>query len=291
MAERKAVNKYYPPEYDPAVHGSLNAYRGHHPLGNRVRKKLRESGAVVVRFEMPFNAWCDTCHTHLARGTRYNAEQRRVGKYHSTPVYSFTMRCACCGCTFVIETDPARADYRATAGATRKTEEWAQESSLGYALPDAEARERRQHDVMFAVEQQQQDRERAAAVQKELRAVARAVAATTADDYSANALARKYMRQRRAAVQEQRSKCSAMGITVVEQLAPTTEEDEAELLAARAERRARQTAAARERTTAQALRARTARSNAFATTTTTTAAPKESAQEPEHKRRRTILTM
>lgn len=282
MAERKAVNKYYPPDFDPEVHGTLNKYHGHHPLGYRARKKLRESGAVMVRFEMPFNAWCDTCHTHLARGTRYNAEQRRVGKYHSTPVYSFTMRCACCGCTFVIETDPAHADYRAAEGATRKTEEWAQESSLGYALADAATRERRQRDVMFAVEQQQQDKERADAVREGLRAVARAVNATAADDYSANALARKYMRQRRAAVLEQRSKCSAMGLTAVEQLAPATEEDERELEAARAERRALQAAAARERATAQALRARAARSDAFASAPTTTTA----AKEPPRKRQR-----
>ena len=235
MAERKAVNKYYPPDFDPAVHGTLNAYHGHHPLGNRARK-LRTEGAVIMRFEMPFNAWCDVCHTLLARGTRFNAEQRRAGRYHTTRVYAFTMRCPCCGCQFVIETDPAHADYRAVSGATRKTEEWTQASSEGPALADEHTRARLRTDVLFRVEHEQADAARARAARHALCEAARAQAATARDDYRANALARRVLRDRRAREAAQQRECRALGLVRVARLAPATAGDEALVRAAHTQR-------------------------------------------------------
>jgi len=53
MAERKAVNKYYPPEWDPSK-GSINKFRNSHPLRDRARKLdqvlkcLSISGVVAV---------------------------------------------------------------------------------------------------------------------------------------------------------------------------------------------------------------------------------------------------
>lgn len=235
MAERKAVNKYYPPDFDPAVHGTLNAYHGRHPLGSRARK-LRSEGAVILRFEMPFSAWCDVCRTLLPRGTRFNAEQRRAGRYHSTRVYRFTMRCPCCGCQFVIETDPAHADYRAVAGATRKTEEWAQASSEGPALADEATRARLRTDVLFRVEHAQADAARARAARHALCAAARAQAATAANDYRANALARRALREHRAREHAQQRECRALGLAGLTRLAPATAADEALVRAAHAQR-------------------------------------------------------
>jgi Saf4/Yju2 protein len=75
MAERKAVNKYYPPDWRPE-HGSVNKYHGQHPLRERARKL--HLGILVIRFEMPFNVWCMGCHCHVGRGTRFNAEKKQV---------------------------------------------------------------------------------------------------------------------------------------------------------------------------------------------------------------------
>ena len=243
MAERKAVNKYYPPDFDPAVHGTLNAYHGRHPLGNRARK-LRTEGAVIVRFEMPFNAWCDLCHTLLARGTRFNAAQQGAGRYHSTRVYRFTMRCPCCGCQFALETDPAHADYRAVSGATRKTEDWAQASSEGPALADPAARARLHTDVLCRLEHEQADAARAQAQRRTLVAAARAQNATARDDYAANAAARRIMRAARAREHAQQRDARALGLapSLVPRLAPATARDEALVRAAHTARQEAQAA-------------------------------------------------
>ena len=58
------------------------------------------------RFEMPYNVWCGGCGIHIARGKRYNAEKKQVGKYFSTPIYQFRMRCHLCPNYMEIKTDP-----------------------------------------------------------------------------------------------------------------------------------------------------------------------------------------
>jgi len=93
MAERKATNKYYPPDYDPK-YGGLNKFVGSHPL--RERAKNIDKGILVIRFEMPYNIWCGGCGIHIARGVRYNAQKKQIGKYFSTSIFLFRMRCHLC---------------------------------------------------------------------------------------------------------------------------------------------------------------------------------------------------
>ncbi|XP_044902590.1 coiled-coil domain-containing protein 130 isoform X1 [Felis catus] len=85
MGERKGVNKYYPPDFNPEKHGSLNRYHNSHPLRERARKLSQ--GILIIRFEMPYNIWCDGCKNHIGMGVRYNAEKKKVGNYYTTPIY------------------------------------------------------------------------------------------------------------------------------------------------------------------------------------------------------------
>jgi len=104
MGERKGTNKYYPPDYDPKF-GGLNKFLGTHALRERARKI--DKGIIIIRFEMPYNIWCEGCQNHVGMGVRYNAEKTKVGMYYTTPVYEFKMKCHLCDNHYVIRADPA----------------------------------------------------------------------------------------------------------------------------------------------------------------------------------------
>lgn len=108
MGERKGTNKYYPPDYDPKA-GGLNKWQGTHALRERARKI--HMGIIIIRFEMPYNIWCEGCNNHIGMGVRYNAEKTKVGMYYSTPVYQFKMKCHLCDNHFIIKTDPAVSEF------------------------------------------------------------------------------------------------------------------------------------------------------------------------------------
>ncbi|RMB90064.1 hypothetical protein DUI87_33519 [Hirundo rustica rustica] len=156
MGERKGTNKYYPPDFDPAKHGSLNKYHHSHPLRERARKLSQ--GILVIRFEMPFNIWCDGCQNHIGMGVRYNAEKKKVGNYYTTPVYRFRMKCHLCVNYIELQTDPGNCDYVIVSGARRKEERWDPGDSA-QVLPTApEQRERLALDPMFRLEHGVTDR-------------------------------------------------------------------------------------------------------------------------------------
>lgn len=75
MGERKGTNHYYPPDYDPRK-GGLNKFLGTHALRERARKI--SMGILIIRFEMPFNIWCNGCENHIGMGVRYNAEKKKL---------------------------------------------------------------------------------------------------------------------------------------------------------------------------------------------------------------------
>lgn len=104
MGERKGTNKYYPPDYDPKA-GGLNKFLGTHALRERARKI--HLGIIIVRFEMPYNIWCEGCNNHIGMGVRYNAEKTKIGMYYTTPLYQFKMKCHLCDNHIIIKTDPA----------------------------------------------------------------------------------------------------------------------------------------------------------------------------------------
>lgn len=121
MGERKGTNLYYPPDYDPKA-GGLNKFLGTHALRERARKI--HLGILIIRFEMPYNIWCDGCNNHIGMGVRYNAEKTKIGMYYTTPVYQFRMKCHLCDNHFEIKTDPGNLDYVIVSGARRQENRW-----------------------------------------------------------------------------------------------------------------------------------------------------------------------
>ncbi|XP_072018317.1 probable splicing factor YJU2B [Amphiura filiformis] len=150
MSDRKAVNRYYPPDFDPSKHKSINKYRNSHPL--RERAKKLSQGILVIRFEMPYNIWCEGCGNHVGMGVRYNAEKKKVGNYYTTPIYQFKMKCHLCDNYYVIETDPQNCDYKIIKGARRKNQKWDMADNEQVLTEDREVIKKRSRDPMYKLE-------------------------------------------------------------------------------------------------------------------------------------------
>ena len=69
---------------------------------------------------MPFNVWCQGCQHLIGKGVRFNAEKKQIGNYHSTKIWSFSMRSPCCQTRIEVHTDPKNCEYQIVAGARRK---------------------------------------------------------------------------------------------------------------------------------------------------------------------------
>lgn len=154
MGERKGQNKYYPPDYDPRK-GGLNKFLGTHALRERARKI--DQGILIIRFEMPYNIWCDGCKNHIGMGVRYNAEKTKVGNYYTTPVYQFRMKCHLCDNHFEIKTDPANLDYVIMSGARRQENRWDPLSNEQIVPETKETQKKLFDDPMYKLEHQTKD--------------------------------------------------------------------------------------------------------------------------------------
>ncbi|KAL5107284.1 hypothetical protein TcWFU_000807 [Taenia crassiceps] len=192
QGERKGTNKYYPPDFDPAKHRSLNAYHGVHALRERGRKA--DKGIIIIRFEMPYNAWCLSCKKPIGMGVRYNAEKKKVGMYHSTPIFQFSMNCAMCAGRIVMQTDPQNFDYICVEGIRRKVQTWDPEENEQIVVPDFKERQKLSLDAMYQVEHGVKDKEKAALSTPAL-AELESNRGGFKDDFALNCLARKQFRE------------------------------------------------------------------------------------------------
>ncbi|RKO89444.1 CWC16 protein, partial [Blyttiomyces helicus] len=157
-SERRATNKYYPPDWDPSK-GSINKHVGQHPLRDRARKL--DQGILIVRFELPYNIWCEGCEKHIGMGVRYNAEKKKVGMYYTTAIWSFRMKCHLCSSWIEIHTDPKAAEYVIISGARKREEAYKPEDIGVIALQDETTTEKLSTDAFYKLEHEAQDKQKA----------------------------------------------------------------------------------------------------------------------------------
>ncbi|KAF5273460.1 hypothetical protein FQA39_LY07477 [Lamprigera yunnana] len=192
MGERKGTNKYYPPDYDPRA-GGLNKWQGTHALRERARKV--HLGIIIVRFEMPFNIWCDGCKNHIGMGVRYNAEKKKVGMYYTTPVYQFRMKCHLCDNHIEIKTDPANLEYVIISGAQRQENRWDPTQNEQVVPETKETQKRLFDDSMFKLEHGTDDQNYAENAKTKLIELYNRNESTWNDNYSANCKLRSMFRK------------------------------------------------------------------------------------------------
>jgi len=109
MSERKVLNKYYPPDYDPA----------------KVPKcKGGRNATFIIRVMAPCNMRCTTCGEYIYKGRKFNARKEDVEDmdYLGLRIYRFYIKCTACVSEICFRTDPESCDYVLEAGATRNFE-------------------------------------------------------------------------------------------------------------------------------------------------------------------------
>jgi len=104
MAERKVINKYMNPDYDPAVVPKL--------------KKVKRPSATQIRLMMPFGLRCSACTNAMVTGTKCNAtkEVSEGMDYLGIKRFRFRLSCSTCKAPLTFLTDPKNQDYEVESG-------------------------------------------------------------------------------------------------------------------------------------------------------------------------------
>ena len=101
MGERKVLNKYIPPDFDPS----------------KVPKGKRPAdGQIKVRMMLPMSICCQTCGNFISKGTKFNSrkEDAKGETYLGLKIFRFYFRCPRCSGEIAMKTDPERSDYIGT---------------------------------------------------------------------------------------------------------------------------------------------------------------------------------
>ena len=106
MGERKVLNKYYPPDFDPKKLPKLD---------------LGKNFQCVIRTMAPFTMRCLTCGNYVYRGKKFNARKETVEgeEYLGIRIHRFYIRCPVCLSEIIFKTDPKNTDYAIETGAYR----------------------------------------------------------------------------------------------------------------------------------------------------------------------------
>ena len=109
MSERKVLNKYYPPDFDPS---------------KVPKSKVKRNATFEIRLMAPCNMRCTTCGEYIYKGRKFNARKEDVDdmNYLGLRIYRFYIKCTACVSEICFRTDPASTDYIIEAGATRNFE-------------------------------------------------------------------------------------------------------------------------------------------------------------------------
>lgn len=108
MSERKAINKWYPPDWDPS----------------KAPKKAKKSNANdKVRLMLPFSMKCLQCNEYIAARRKFNARKEVTpDRYMGIKIIKFHIKCPRCNNGIVFKTDPKLAGFMPVEGGVRNYE-------------------------------------------------------------------------------------------------------------------------------------------------------------------------
>ncbi|KAK6994886.1 coiled-coil domain-containing protein 94 [Biomphalaria glabrata] len=130
MSERKVLNKYYPPEFDPSKIPKL---------------KQPKNRTFSIRIMAPFNMRCNTCGEYIYKGKKFNSRKENVDNedYLGLRIFRFYIKCPKCVAEIAFKTDLANTDYALEAGATRLFEA----EKLAHQMAEKERKEKEEDEL------------------------------------------------------------------------------------------------------------------------------------------------
>jgi hypothetical protein len=111
MGERKVLNHYVSPDFDPS-------------LVPRTRKD--KGKPIEVRTMIPFSMRCNTCSEYMYLGKKFNCKMEVLQdeQYLGIRLRRFYIRCTSCSAEITYKTDPKNSGYELESGASRNFESW-----------------------------------------------------------------------------------------------------------------------------------------------------------------------
>ncbi|XP_047950893.1 splicing factor YJU2-like [Salvia hispanica] len=167
MGERKVLNKYYPPDFDPA---------------KIPRRRQPKNQQMKVRMMLPMSIRCGTCGNYIYKGTKFNSRKEDVvgDTYLGIQIFRFYFKCTKCSAEITFKTDPQNSDYIVESGASRNFEPWRAEDEeteeekkkrnaeeMGDAMKSLENRtldSKREMDILAALDEMKSMKSRHATV-------------------------------------------------------------------------------------------------------------------------------
>lgn len=111
MSERKAINKYYPPGFDPSQVQKVH------------KKKHGRASWPTVRLMVPFSLKCLKCNEYIGKSKKFNARKEVTREtYLGIKIIHLHIRCPRCFNDLIFATDPQNADFKCVTGCKRNFE-------------------------------------------------------------------------------------------------------------------------------------------------------------------------
>ena len=152
LAAARADNFYFPPDYQPE-YGSLSKFNNKNFNGSN---QYQQFG--IIRFELPFDGWCLNCNHHMSKGLRFNAKKDKDGKYFTTQIWSFVMKCPECNHELKIKTDPKNCTYDFAEGIRKHEQDYIPDFDDNVEITnDNDTKQMMAIDPMYRLQHYQED--------------------------------------------------------------------------------------------------------------------------------------
>lgn len=108
MSERKSINKYYPPDFDPS---------------KIPKTKKKKNEVIKVRLQTPFSMRCTKCNEYISVARKFNARKEVTKeKYLNVNIIRFHIKCPICNNPITFKTHPQSGGFVPESGALRNFE-------------------------------------------------------------------------------------------------------------------------------------------------------------------------